>query len=110
MQSNIPKSIYKKLDKVVMVVKAKPGSKKEGINGNRNFMPEICEEYVGVNIKAPPVDGQANKAIVRYLAEIFGLSKADVCLEKGSCNKNKIISLSDITEEEVLECLKNNLL
>ena len=33
MQSNIPKSIYKKVNQIFLVVRAKPGSKKEGING-----------------------------------------------------------------------------
>jgi uncharacterized protein (TIGR00251 family) len=105
MQSNVPKCIYKKVDVVYLVVRAKAGSKKEGIT-------EICEEYVGIAVKAQPVDGQANKAIIECLADIFGISKKDVSLERGSTNKNKIISLHDtsMSEEEIYDCLKNNMI
>jgi uncharacterized protein (TIGR00251 family) len=54
---------------------------------------------VGICIKAPPVEGQANKAIVVYLADIFGLSKGDVSIEKGMTNKHKIIMLNDCQME-----------
>jgi hypothetical protein len=37
MQSvNLPKSIYKKLDKVYLIVRAKAGSKKEGVSGKED--------------------------------------------------------------------------
>src|SRR4051812_23896421 len=105
MQSTIiPKCIYKKISRIFLIVKAKPGSKKQGIS-------VISDEVININIKSPPVDGKANIELICYLADIFDLSKSDVTLEKGGSNKNKIISISDVySEEEVLNILNENLL
>ena len=98
------KSIFKNLGRLYLVIRAKPGSKKQGINS-------ITEDEISVCIKAPPVDGKANAALIEYLADIFDLSKSDVILEKGGSNKNKLVSLTDCyTEEEVIKILNDNLL
>ena len=46
----------------------------------------MSSEGVGVQIAAPPVDGEANAELVRYLAGVLGLRKSDVSLEKVSVN------------------------
>jgi uncharacterized protein YggU (UPF0235/DUF167 family) len=73
---------------------------------------DISEEYVGISVKARPVDGEANKAIIEYLADIFGLSKSNVELVKGGTNKYKIIALADseLDETNAYEILKNNMI
>ena len=43
---------------------------------------DIGSEGVGVQIAAPPVDGEANTELVRYIASILGLRKSDVSLDK----------------------------
>jgi uncharacterized protein (TIGR00251 family) len=102
--TNIPKCICKKLSKIFLTVRAKPGSKKEGI-------VSVDEEEIVISIKAQPVDGKANTAIISYLSDIFDLSKSDISLEKGGTSKNKLISMTDCyTEDEVLNILKENLL
>ncbi len=69
------------------------------------------DEYVGISIKARPIDGDANKAIVNYLSDVFDLSKSDVVLQKGGTSKYKIISLnSDIDEGEAFNLLKENMI
>lgn len=101
---SIPKSIYKKFSRIFLILRAKPGSKRQGISS-------ITEEEISVCIRAPPVDGKANSALVEYFSEIFNISKSDVILEKGGTNKNKLISIVDVhTEEEVLKILNDNLL
>jgi uncharacterized protein (TIGR00251 family) len=107
MQSNstiIPKSIYKNLSRIYLVVKAKPGNKRQGVSN-------ISDEAVQVCINAPPVDGKANAALVAYFSDIFDLPKSEVVLEKGGTNKHKLISIADcFSEEEVLNILNENLL
>lgn len=43
---------------------------------------DISEEGVGVQISAPPVEGEANTELVRYIADILGLRKGDLSLDK----------------------------
>jgi uncharacterized protein (TIGR00251 family) len=109
MHSNIPKSIFNKSGRIFIIIKAKPGSKKEGITGFYKLIIEITDDFIGINIKAQPVDGEANKAIIRYLSDIFGVYKSDVIIEIGGTRKNKVVSLNnDIKGEEIITILEDN--
>lgn len=44
------------------------------------IMADISETVVGVQISAPPMDGEANAAIVKYFAELLKVKKATVSL------------------------------
>lgn len=39
---------------------------------------------MGVAISAPPVEGEANTELVKYLASILGMRKSDVSLDRVS--------------------------
>jgi uncharacterized protein (TIGR00251 family) len=96
--------VYKNLSRIFIHVKAKPGSKNQGVS-------QITESEVAVCIRSSPVEGKANAALIEYFADIFNLSKSDVRLEKGGLSKNKLISIADIyTEEEVYNILNENFL
>jgi hypothetical protein len=43
---------------------------------------DISSEGIGIQIAAPPVDGEANTEIVKYVASILGLRKSDVTLDR----------------------------
>jgi len=42
-----------------------------------------------IRITAPPVDGQANAALLRFLAKQFGVAKSDVILVSGHHGRDK---------------------
>jgi len=54
-----------------------------------------------VRVKAPPVDGAANKALVQLLAKALGKSKSEVVLVSGATARNKIIEVEGLTSEEL---------
>jgi len=100
------KCIYRHLfgSKIFINIKTKPGSKREGISF-------ITDDEICVNIKAPPVEGKANLAIIKYFSDVFDLSKSSIAIEKGETNKNKIISVGcAYTEEEIFNMLKENMI
>ncbi|KAF6200556.1 hypothetical protein GE061_004999 [Apolygus lucorum] len=82
---------------------AKPGAKNNAITG-------IEEEGVGVQINAPPMDGEANAELVKFISKVFDVKKSCVSLDKGSRSRQKVILLSEtkLTVEQVLEILKRN--
>jgi uncharacterized protein YggU (UPF0235/DUF167 family) len=43
---------------------------------------DIGNEAVSVQISAPPVEGEANTELVKYMAAVLGLRKSDVSLDK----------------------------
>ena len=48
-----------------------------------------------VRLAAPPADGKANKELLRFLAEAFGLAKSEVTLLRGTSSRQKIIELPE---------------
>ncbi|KZC09973.1 UPF0235 protein C15orf40 like protein [Dufourea novaeangliae] len=79
---------------VTIKIQAKPGAK-------HNNITDISDDAVGVAISAPPVEGEANTELVKYLASVLGMRKSD-----GSKSRQKVVVVSGATVEKVLEKLK----
>ncbi len=54
---------------------------------------ERSEEYFNVSVKAPPVEGKANDAVILALAEYFQVSRSQVRLVSGSTSKRKVFEI-----------------
>jgi uncharacterized protein (TIGR00251 family) len=54
-----------------------------------------------IRIKEPPVEGKANKALLAYLAKVLGIRKNQIEIVAGQQGLDKIISVEDMTAEEV---------
>lgn len=50
-----------------------------------------------VRIAAPPTEGKANTELQRLLAEVLGLPKSKVLIEKGSSSRLKTFDIPDGT-------------
>ena len=59
------------------------------------------EGALRVRVKAPPVDGAANVALVQLLAKTIGVAKAKITLVSGATARNKIIEIEGLTGEEL---------
>jgi len=75
-----------KLIKIKVVTKAKEKSVTEFSGGLK------------ARITAPPVDGKANKALIRLIAEYYGVKNARVSIVKGVSSKDKVIKVSGLKE------------
>ena len=67
-------------------VKAKTNAKKE-------LVEKIGDKEFVVSVKEPPVDGRANWAICRAVADYFGVSPSRVNIISGQSAKNKILEI-----------------
>ena len=82
-------------DRVSIRIKAQPAASKN----------EFCEIYgddaIKIRIKAPAVEGAANKELLKFLAKSFKVSKSDILFKIGQNSKIKIVEfpLSDIFKE-----------
>ena len=101
--SSIPKSIQEKEGKIILLVHAKPGSKKEGIC-------LIDDECVEIAVHAQAQNNKANFAIIEYLSDILNLSKNSIQFESGATNRDKQISVTGISSSELFEKLQENLI
>ena len=67
-------------------VKAKTNAKKE-------LVEKLSDNEFVVFVKEPPVDGRANWAICRSVADYFGVSPSCVSIVSGQTTKNKIVEI-----------------
>jgi hypothetical protein len=67
-------------------VKVIPRAKKEKI--------EEIEGVFKVHIKAPAIEGRANKRLIELLSEHFGIKKYDISIVKGETNRDKILEIN----------------
>lgn len=89
-------------DRTELLVRVVPGAKKSEIIGEH-------EGALKVRIQAPPVDGKANKELVRFLArEVFGLSRSQVRLIRGDKSRSKVLEL-DVDVERARKMLSQRL-
>jgi uncharacterized protein (TIGR00251 family) len=69
---------------------------------SRNEITEIQSDgTVKVRLTAVPVDGDANKALIDFMAEVLGVAPSKLDIVAGLSGKDKLISIIDIDMEEV---------
>lgn len=73
---------------------------------SRTEIVDLHQDRCRIRVKAPPVDGEANSALVTALAKIFRISKKSVILESGSRGKNKIFLLTGVNIAEANSILE----
>jgi len=75
-------------------VKVVPRAKKDQISG-------IMEDgSLKIRLAAPPVDGKANRALIKLLAGILKIPKKDIAIISGLQSRNKTISIEGMSLEE----------
>lgn len=83
-----------------MTVKLKPGAKQERIRIGDNDLLEI-------SVKAPPVDGKANTALIKLLSKRLKVPKTSIEIIMGQTNREKVLSLETIDMPTVRERLSS---
>lgn len=67
---------------------------------SRNEIVAIMNDgTIKVRIAAPPVDDEANKELVKFMAEVLGVPKSKLEIVAGSNGRDKLISVLDMDVE-----------
>ncbi|XP_027219655.1 UPF0235 protein A2cp1_1215 isoform X1 [Penaeus vannamei] len=85
---------------VLLKIVAKPGAKESKVT-------DISSEGIGVQIGAPPMDGEANAELVKFLASTLGVRKSDVSLERGSKSRQKTVCVTGLQAEDIESKLRD---
>lgn len=59
-----------------------------------------------VRLAAPPVDGAANEALIRFLAEILQVGRGAVTITAGLSSRQKTVEVEGLTVEEAAHRLQ----
>ncbi len=54
-----------------------------------------------VRVTAPPVEGAANEAVIRTLADALGVPKSSISILRGDTGRVKIVEIAGLDEAEV---------
>ena len=58
---------------------------------------------VRIRISAPPVEGKANSALIKFVAKVLGVSRSRIEIVAGERGLDKILSIIDLDAEQVEE-------
>lgn len=61
----------------------------------QNKIAADADGTLRVHITAAPVDGAANEAVIKLLAEYFDLPKSQIKIVRGGAARDKIIEIPD---------------
>jgi uncharacterized protein len=66
---------------------------------SHNAVTGLHGSALKILLTAPPVEGAANDACLRFLADLLGLSRARLSIFKGTKARQKLIRITDISIE-----------
>jgi uncharacterized protein (TIGR00251 family) len=73
-------------DAVVLTLHVQPGATRTEVAGTHG-------DALKIRLAAPPVDGKANAALVRFLAAAFGVPARAVKLVRGETSRRKTVRI-----------------
>ncbi|MGV8078585.1 MAG: DUF167 domain-containing protein [Syntrophales bacterium] len=79
---------------LMLKVRVLPRSSRTEVSG-------VQDGALKLKIMAPPVEGQANEACLRFLAEALGIRRSRIALVAGPTSKTKTFSISGVDRREL---------
>lgn len=61
---------------------------------------------IRIRLAAPPVDGAANDALVRFLAETMGVPRSNVRVARGTSSRRKVVMVDGVTVDRATAALE----
>ena len=81
-------------------VKVQPRAHKNAITG-------AVGEALKIALTAPPVEGKANEACIRFFAEFLRVPRSSVTIAAGETSRNKVVRVHGLTAAQVEERLQS---
>ena len=78
---------------ITFAVRVQPRASRSEVAGE-------LDSALKLRLAAPPVDGEANLELVRFLAKLFGVARQQVSILSGQTSKNKLIRVDGIAADE----------
>lgn len=59
-----------------------------------------------VAVTAPPVDGEANAAVIELFARQLGIARGNVVVARGASSRRKTLEIANVTPQQIAELLR----
>lgn len=73
-------------DILTLRIYVQPGSK-------RNEVVGLYQNELKIKLQSPAIEGRANVALVKYLAQLFDVPRSSVVLKSGETSRHKVVSI-----------------
>ncbi len=74
-------------DLITLTLHIQPGAKRSELAG-------LHGEALKIRLAAPPVEGRANEALLKFVAELFGVPVRQVELKQGGQSRHKVVAIT----------------
>jgi len=82
----MPQWFHDSGDCLTLILHVQPGAKKTAVAG-------LHGDALKIRLAAPPVEGRANEALLRFIADFFHVPLRDVQLKQGEQSRHKRVEV-----------------
>jgi len=68
---------------------------------SRNAVVGWTGDTLNIRLTAPPVEGAANAACLKFLADLLDLPQSHIEILKGARSRDKVVQIAGLTRDEV---------
>jgi uncharacterized protein (TIGR00251 family) len=76
-----------------LAIRVQPRAKRTGVAGERGGA-------VVIRVSAPPVEGKANEAVEKLIADKLGVPKSAVAIVRGDSSRDKLVRIDGLSADE----------
>lgn len=80
---------------VLLPVRAMPRASKNEIQG-------LHGDALKVRLQAPPVEGKANQALIRFLSNALNIPRSQLSIASGETGRNKAVLITGLSKPELI--------
>lgn len=81
---------------LTLTLHIQPGAKKTEFAGRHG-------DALKIRLAAPPVDGKANEALIKFIADFVGTSRTSVSLKSGHTSRHKVLEIRNCSPDRFRE-------
>jgi uncharacterized protein (TIGR00251 family) len=72
-------------------------------NARHNEVLGFEDDILKVKIAAPPLQGKANKELIKFLSQSLKISRGSIAIERGLTSRSKVITIVGIDRAEIMK-------
>lgn len=84
---------------VLLSVRVVPRAMRDAVDG-------VYGDTIKIRLAAPPVEGRANAALLRFLGRKLGVSRAALDMRSGRASRHKLVWIEGVTRDAVERALR----
>ena len=85
-------------DGASFAVKVRPRARRNAIAGE-------VGDALKINVTAPPLEGKANEAITRFLADLLKVPRSSITIASGKANRLKVVHVAGVRADDLRQRL-----